>query len=74
MVRVLWCCHRKLDKDLTAVVFYIRRNSGLSSTRCFVLICLGEKICVGVLIIEKYCYIGKLCAFLSVVKQVISLY
>ena len=28
MVRVLWCCYQKLDKDLTARVFYIRRNSG----------------------------------------------
>ena len=23
MVRVLWCCHQKLGKDLTAGVFYI---------------------------------------------------
>ena len=23
VVRVLWCCHRKLDRDLTAGVFYI---------------------------------------------------
>ena len=23
MVRVLWCCSQKLDKDLTAGVFYI---------------------------------------------------
>ena len=28
MIRVLWCCDRKLDKDLTAGVFYIRKNSG----------------------------------------------
>ena len=30
------------------------RKFGLSSSRCFVLICLGEKICVGVLVIERY--------------------
>ena len=24
------------------------------SSRCFVLICLGEKICVGILVIERY--------------------
>ena len=23
MVRILWCCRQKLDKDLTARVFYI---------------------------------------------------
>ena len=69
MIRVLWCCYRKLDKDLTAGVFYVRRNSG-----CHLLICSGEKICVGVLVVERYYQIGKLCAFLSVVKQVISLY
>ena len=51
-----------------------KKKFGLSSSRCFVLVCLGEKFCVGVLIIESYYYTGKLCAFLSVVKQVISLY
>ena len=44
----------------------------LSSSRCFVLICLGEKICVGVLVIERYYRIGKLCSFLPVVKRVMS--
>ena len=35
MVRVLWCCYRKLDKDLAAGVFYIRKKFGLwlSSSR-----------------------------------------
>ena len=28
MFRVFWCYIRKLDKDPTAGVFYIRRNSG----------------------------------------------
>ena len=28
MFRVFWCYERELDKDLTAEVFYIRRNSG----------------------------------------------
>ena len=53
MVRALWCCYRKLDKELTAGVFYIRKKFGLLSSRCFALICLGEKICVGVLVIER---------------------
>ena len=31
-----------------------KKKFGLSSSRCFVLICLGGKICVGVLVIERY--------------------
>ena len=54
-------------------VFY-KKKFGLSSSGCFVLTCLDEKICVSVLVIERYYYTGKLCAFLPVVKQVISLY
>ena len=32
-----------------------KKTFWLPSSRCFVLICLGEKIGVGVLVIDKYC-------------------
>ena len=49
-----------------------KKKFGLLSSRCFVLTCIGEKICVGVLVIERYYEIFKLRAFLSVVKRVMS--
>ena len=54
---LLWKARQRSD---SGCVLY-KKKFGLSSSRCFVLICLGKKICIGVLVIE----IGKLSVFLS---------
>ena len=52
--RPVWIYYfRRLDRSDSGS-FLCKTKFGLSSLQCLVLICLGEKICVGVLVIERY--------------------